>query len=218
MKKPSGFFVTLEGQDGSGKSTHAKLLVQFLKAHGYPVYHTREPGGTRLAERLRGVLLHPKGRIVSAAELLLYLAARAQHVIEVLRPRLARGETVICERFCDATLAYQGYGRGLALPRIRQLNALATDGLQPDITILLDVPTARGLARARASKRHQGRGPDRLEREATVFHRRVRQGYLTLAAQEPRRIRVIRATGSVAATQARIRALVLQGLRAHVRG
>lgn len=213
-----GFFITLEGPDGSGKSTHAKLLAQFLKDRGYPVYHTREPGGTRLAEQLRRLLLHPHSRVAPTAELLLYLAARAQHVAEVLRPRLARSETVICERFSDATMAYQGYGRRLELPRVRQLNAFASGGLRPRLTILLDVPTSEGLARVHAQAPRQRKAPDRLEREVTTFHQRVRRGYLALAAKEPRRIRVVCATGSIAATQGKIRALVLQALQRRLGG
>lgn len=213
MEKPIGFFITLEGPDGSGKSTHAKFLTHSLKILGYPIHHTREPGGTQLAERLRGILLHAKSRMVPVAELFLYLAARAQHVAEVLRPQLARGAVVICERFSDATLAYQGYGRGLKFAKIRQLNALATGGLRPDLTILLDVPTPRGLSRARNAKQRRKRHLDRLERETNAFHRRVRRGYLALATQEPGRIHVVRATGSIRATQARIRALVLEALQ-----
>jgi dTMP kinase len=185
MRKNKGIFITVEGPDGSGKSTQARLLCRLLSRAGLRVVHTREPGGTSIAEAVRRVLLHPSSRIAPMTELLLYEAARAQHIAEVVRPALERGRTVVCERYTDATVAYQGWGRQLPLSRIRDLNRIATGGLRPDLTLLLDVPVKEGLLRARRG------GGDRLERESSEFHRRVRRGYLALARREPRRIRLI---------------------------
>lgn len=221
-----GFFITLEGGEGSGKSTQARLLAAALKArpsakrqdgrraqrapNNRTVVHTREPGGTRIAEAVRRVLLDPSGRVAPVTELLLYEAARAQHVEEVVRPALARGAVVVCERYTDSTLAYQGYGRGLDIPSIKILNRVATGGLAPDFTILLDVPVARGLPAARRlSKRlsRRGRvalGGDRLEREPQAFHEKVRRGYLRLAKAEPGRFFVTTLKSSPAETQAAI--------------
>jgi dTMP kinase len=193
-----GIFLTLEGPEGSGKSTQTGLLVEFLRRRGYSVVRTREPGGTSIAEAVRRVLLHPSSRIAPMTELLLYEAARAQHIAEVIRPALEKGRVVVCERFTDATEAYQGAGRRLDPGDIRTLNRIATDGLKPDLTLLLDVPVVEGLSRARSiRKKLSRRGKeahlgDRLERESQTFHRRVRRGYLALARREPRRVRVVR--------------------------
>lgn len=187
-----GRFVTLEGGEGSGKSTVARALARRLRAAGLPVCLTREPEGTPLgrflwrAFRLRSPLPAPD----PLAELLLFEAARAQHVREVVRPALEAGQTVLCERFTDSTLAYQGYGRGLELELVRRLNALAAGGLVPDLTLLLDVPPEVGLAR----KARQRAAADRIGQEGSEFHRRVREGYLALALEEPARILVVDAT------------------------
>lgn len=192
-----GLFITIEGPEGSGKSTQARLLCDHLRRRGLPVLHSREPGGTGVAEAVRRVLLRPEGRVAPATELFLYEAARAQHVAEVVAPALARGRAVVCERYTDATEAYQGYGRGLPLADIRLLNRVATGGLVPDLTLLLDAPSAEGLRRARglekrlASRARRTVGGDRLEREPLAFHRRVRRGYLALARRDPKRFRVI---------------------------
>ncbi len=183
MKYP-GMFITLEGPDGSGKSTQALLLIRFLKKTGFKVLHTREPGGDRIAESIRRLLLSPLNRIVPEAELFLYWASRAQHVQLIIKPALAKGRVVVCERFGDATLAYQGYGRGVDLGLIRRMNRLSAGGLTPDLTFLLDIPPAKGLKKVIEAKGSK----DRFELEKLSFHKRVRQGYLALAAREPRRI------------------------------
>jgi dTMP kinase len=194
-----GLFITFEGPEGCGKSTQSKLLRGYLK-RTYACVHTREPGGTELGERVRGVLLHSDGLDISdLAELFLFEAARSQIVREVIRPALEKKYIVICDRFSDATLSYQGYGGKIPLATIRSLDAVATGGLRPDLTILLDIDTATGLSRARA------KGTDRMERKERAYHRRVRAGYLKLARAEPRRIKVIKVTGSIQQTQALVR-------------
>jgi dTMP kinase len=187
-----GLLVTFEGGEGSGKSTQIALLTDALKAVGLDVIIMREPGGTLLGEGIRTLLLDPGsyGKVDMRAELLLYEASRAQLVTERIRPALATGEVVICDRFTDSTLAYQGFGRGLPLEEIAPLNSMATGGLQPDLTIVLDLPVEMGLARATAQ------GADRLEAEEIAFHERVRSGFLELAAAAPDRMVVVDATGS----------------------
>lgn len=182
---PPGRFITLEGIEGSGKTTQAALLADALRQAGLAVTATREPGGTPLAERIRSLVLDGDGGPGPEAELFLYLAARADHVVRRLRPDLARGHWVVCDRYADATVAYQGYGRGLDLRRVRSLVRWAGT-LVPDLTVLVDVPVETGLERA-------GRrgGENRLDREGEAFHQRVRAGYLTLAEAEPERIAVI---------------------------
>lgn len=180
----AGVFVTFEGGEGSGKSTQIGLLAARLVTTTLTV--TREPGGTPLGERVREVLLHPGEYAVDAwAELLLYEASRAQLVADEIRPALEAGGVAVCDRFTDSTLAYQGFGRGLPLDRVRAANELATGGLVPDVTVLLDIAPLVGLARA------TGQGADRLERESLEFHERVREGFLTLASAEPERFVVI---------------------------
>jgi len=172
-----GRFIVFEGPEGSGKSTHARLLYEALRAQGLSCTLTREPGGTKVAEMVRRIILSPAMRMSGLTELLLYEAARAQHVAEIIRPALDRGEVVICDRFTDASLVYQGCGRGIDRRTIRQLNAIATGGLCPDFTIILDADSAVGLARVIRRRRNA----DRMERESLEFHRAVRQGYRTLA-------------------------------------
>ncbi len=191
----SGLFVTFEGTEGTGKSTQARLLADDLRARGRRVVVTREPGGTAFGRTLRGLLLDPaSGTLAPLAELFLYLADRAQHAREVIGPALQRGECVICDRYFDATVAYQGYGRGLDTSFLTAANALAVAGLVPDLTILLEFDdVAAGLERAR--RRHAADGSagseDRFEREETAFHLRVRDGYRALAAADPARFRVL---------------------------
>jgi dTMP kinase len=184
---PTGLFITFEGGEGSGKSTQADLLAQRLEAAGQRVPRLREPGGTPLGEELRQLLLHRQTAMSPTAELLLFLAARAELVRSVLQPALAEEAIVICDRFSDSTFAYQGYGRGLDLAELRRLNAFATDGLVPDLTVLLDLPVAAGRARKQ-------RDEDAFQREDDAFHERVRQGYLELARQDPDRWLVLDAT------------------------
>ena len=174
MSRPRGRFIVLEGPDKSGKSTQAQLLLRTLRREGFDVLHTREPGGTRFAESIRRLVLSPSYRVTPLAELLLYEAARAQHTFELVRPALKAGRIVLCERYTMATLAYQGYGRGLPLPLVRRLNAVATGGLRPDLTLVLDLPEAAFESRRRAVH-------DRLERESIDFRRRVREGYRRLS-------------------------------------
>ena len=194
-------FITFEGMEGCGKSTQAKLLAQAI---GPDAVLTQEPGGTAIGRAIRQLLLDPANRAMSAeAEVLLFFADRAQHVAEVIRPALAAGKIVISTRYVDTSLAYQGYGRGLDLDRIRSVAVLATGGLRPDLTLFFDLPLEIGLARV---VRRGGR--DRLESEVREFHERVRNGYLELAAAEPDRWIRIDASGSEADVEARTRAAV----------
>lgn len=186
-----GLFVTLEGPEGAGKTVIARRLVEELTRRGRVVRSTREPGGTRLGERLRAILLEQSMDTAAApieplADALLFNAARAQLVGEVIRPALERGEVVVCARFTDSTLAYQGYGAGLPLAELRQLATVATGGLAPDLTILLDVPPEIGIGRKTGASRNRFESSFDL-----AFHERVRAGFLALAGAEPLRFRVI---------------------------
>jgi dTMP kinase len=205
MKKRSGkkrgVFLTFEGVEGSGKSTHIALLASYLQEKGYPVCLTREPGGTKIGERLRHLILDLQhSEMDPKTELFLYLASRAQHLAEVIRPALMEGKIVLCDRFTDATLAYQGYGRALKPAAIRPIANYAAQGVRPDLTFLLDVAVQEGL------RRLHGRGlPNRLDAEAAHFHEAVRQGYLALARREPKRFRVISTQGKMESVQTKIR-------------
>ena len=188
----TGLLITLEGIEGSGKSTQAALLHGALLSAGIPVSLTREPGGSPLAEQVRDLILQPgEEPLAPGAELLLFLAARAQHVARTVRPALERGEVVVCDRFTDATLAYQGGGRTIAEPILTTLNDWTTGGIKPARTYLLDVPVELGLERA---KRRTGDGPDRIEKESRAFFEAVRARYLDVARREPERIVVLRGT------------------------
>lgn len=185
-----GKFIVFEGIDGSGKTTQLDLLKDYLAARGYPVLSTREPGGTRVGESIRRLLLDPQyGELVDWTEALLYAAARAQHVAQVIRPALEAGRIVLCDRFLDSSLAYQGYGRGLEVRLLEQINQPALAGVEPGLILLLDFNVEAGMDRINRS----GRGADRIEREKREFHRRVRQGYLALAGGDPGRYRVVEA-------------------------
>jgi dTMP kinase len=187
-----GRFITLEGIEGAGKSTVAQRVSEWLAARGITARVTREPGGTPLAERVRKIVLERGPEAVSPrAETLLMFAARSIHVENLIRPALAGGEWVLCDRFTDATRAYQGYGRGMDLGWIEQLAAAIHGDLQPDCTLLLDLPVEVGLRRARG---RSGMAADRFEAETVEFFERVRQGYLALARHEPERVRVIDAS------------------------
>ena len=195
-----GIFITFEGVEGCGKSTHSRLLCDSLKNRSYNCLLTREPGGTKTGEEIRRILLHSDGIDISdLTELFLFEAARAQIVAELIKPSLAAGKIVVCDRFSDATVCYQGYAGGVDLKAIGSLNKVATGGLKPDLTILLDVDTATGLDRAKA------KGVDRMERKCFAYHKRVRAGYLKLAKIYPKRIKVIRVGGSIEDTQAIVR-------------
>ena len=196
----SGRFITLEGGEGAGKSTSLAWLAGRLRDAGIRVTVTREPGGTELAERIRAVLLAPGDEpMADLTELLLVFAARAQHLTALIRPALARGDWVLCDRFMDATWAYQGAGRGLDQDALATLESLVLKGLTPDRTLLFDVPVAQGLARA--GKRS---APDRIESEALDFFERVRQCYLQRAAAEPQRFRVLDAAVDQPAVRAQL--------------
>ncbi|PKQ17140.1 MAG: dTMP kinase [Actinobacteria bacterium HGW-Actinobacteria-7] len=199
-----GLFLTLEGGEGSGKSTQLKRLVRRIESVGVPVRALREPGGTEIGEAVRNILLDPQsGGMDARAELLLYEAARAQLVAEVIEPALAAGEVVICDRFFDSTTAYQGYARGLNLSEVTQLNLTATAGLVPDRTLVFDIDSMVGVERA------VGTGDaDRLEAEDAAFHERVRSGFLAIAAAEPRRVRVVDASGTADEVEQRVWAMV----------
>ena len=188
-----GFFITFEGIEGSGKSTQMEMLKRYLEGKGENVLTVREPGGTLLGEKVRAVLLisgdEPIGPM---AELFLYEACRAQIVSNVIKPALESGATVICDRFTDSTLAYQGYARGLDIEAVRYMNKSATGGLVPDLTILIDLDPEAGLKRALARiKEKKGALEDRFEKESILFHEKVRDGYLLLAGEEPGRIKVV---------------------------
>jgi len=186
-----GHFITLEGIEGSGKTTQAERLRDLLARRGLDVVVTREPGGSPIAEKIREILLDPRNRkMVALTELFLYEASRTQHVAEVIRPALEAGKTVICDRFFDASTAYQGNARGLDMETVERLNLLATGGIVPDLTIVLDLPAEVGLRRLKRSR-------DRIESEAIEFHERVRQGYLKLARLYPDRIKVVDASGGI---------------------
>ncbi|WP_434774690.1 dTMP kinase [Pseudomonas oryzihabitans] len=200
----NGLFITLEGPEGAGKSTNRDYLAELLGATGREVVLTREPGGTPLAERIREILLAPAAEPMAVdTELLLMFAARAQHLAQVIRPALARGALVLCDRFVDATYAYQGGGRGVPVERIATLEAFVLGDLQPDLTLVFDLPVEIGLARAAR------RGAlDRFEQEQRAFFEAVRQTYLDRAQAVPARYRLIDASRSLAEVQADLRALV----------
>jgi len=204
-----GLFITLEGIDGTGKSTQLRLLVRYLKKRGLPVRATREPGGTKVGEHIRKILLAPTTtRLAPFAELALMYAARAQHLQEVIRPALARGEIVVSDRYNDASLAYQGYGRKLGQETVRAFDRIVCSRTQPHLTIVLDLPPHLSLRRAQGRQSRRKSRQERFELQGIDFHRRVRCGYLALARKEPRRVKVVRANGPVAEVQAEIRKLV----------
>lgn len=190
-------FITFEGIEGSGKTTQIERARTFLEGQGLSVVLTREPGGTAIGKKIRAILLDPASdRLDPTAELLLYFADRAQHLQEKVRPHLAKGATVLCDRYYDATLAYQGHARGLSMPLIEHLHQLVLDDFKPDLTFLLDLPPQVGLARAWRQIESGARtgNETRFETEALKFHESVRQGYLALASREPLRFRKIDAS------------------------
>ena len=209
-----GFFLSFEGIEGCGKTTQLKGLARRLRTLGHLVVETREPGGSPISEQIRTSLLDPKNRGMDPrCELLLFLAVRAQHVDEIIRPALEKGAVVLCDRFTDATVAYQGYARRLGAPLVARLNRFATAGVLPDLTIFLDVPVALGLAR----KRKTGY-LDRLDRESEAFHKAVRNGYGRIARQNPRRVRVVNGTDAVDDVARAIDRIVRSRLRARKSG
>jgi dTMP kinase len=189
-----GVFISLEGIEGCGKSTQARMLSDYVSELGYCVVLTREPGGTPIAEKIREMLLDPRNQnMTSRTELLLYLASRSQHVEQIIMPALQDGKIVICERFNDATRAYQGYARGLDMNLIEDLLRISTGNLEPDFTIILDLEVKEGLIRAEKFKNYR----DRLESESLDFHDKVKKGYLTIAQNNPERVRVVDAKGTI---------------------
>lgn len=194
----AGRFLVLDGPDGCGKSTQARRLVDRLRAEGRDVLHTREPGGTRTGEAIRALLLDPtRGEMTLRAELLLYMASRAQIVEEVLRPALAAGRIVVCERYLSSSIAYQGVAGGLGADEVARVGAFATGGLAPDLTVILDIDPQAGLARV-------ARGKDRIEGRPLAYHGAVRRGFLDLAAKDPSRYAVVDALGPEDAVAARV--------------
>ena len=210
-----GTFITFEGIEGSGKSTQIALLATSLTSTGMRIVLTREPGGSPIGDQVRKILLNPANRALEpTAELLLYAASRAQHLHELILPALADGMTVLCDRFSDATLAYQGYGRGLDIEMIRSLDRIVTAGMRPDLTLLFDIEAAAGIARARGRNNSRGLEAEaRFENEELAFHDRVRRGYLILAAQEPDRIRIVDALGTPEAVREKVGKIADKRLR-----
>lgn len=202
-------FITFEGPDGSGKSSQIIALQNFLEAKGYETVLTREPGGTMIGDEIRACVHNVHNtEMTPEAEMLLYSASRAQLVVEVIRPSLAAGKLVLCDRFFDSTLAYQGYGRGLDLTALRQVTHFATGGLIPDVTFLLDIEVERGLARREGA----GIEMNRLDREAVGFHQKVRQGYFELARRETDRWLIVNADRPLAEVQADLQRLIMKRL------
>ena len=207
----AGCFITFEGVEGSGKTTQIRLAGEFLREKGLPVLMTQEPGGTPLGERIREILLNQAGFDISGeAEVLLFAAARAQHTDAVILPALETGKIILCDRFSDATIAYQAYGRGLPLEAVREICRFASRGLSPRLTLLFDLPVEKGLERAfrRIAGREEASREDRFEREHLDFHRRIREGYLGIARQEPGRVKIIDASRDIESTRREVCAIL----------
>jgi len=202
-----GKFITFEGSEGCGKSTQSKLLVKFLKGRGFKVIFLREPGGIKISEKIREILLDAKNKSMSpTCEMLLYMAARAQVVSELIKPALKAGKIVICDRFLDSTIAYQGHGLGMDINLIKSVGKAATEGIRPDLTILLDVPVKKGLA-------YRANNKDRIEQRSLKYHAKVRAGYFALAKHEPIRIKVVKVQEDLYGTQKVIQGLVLKAIK-----
>ncbi|PID84754.1 MAG: dTMP kinase [Chloroflexi bacterium] len=207
-------FITFEGPEGSGKTSQIILLAEYLRGQGYDVIQTREPGGTAIGNQIRDVLHDVKnGEMQSVTELLLYSASRAQLVRELVQPALAAGKIILCDRYADSTIAYQGYGRGLDLQDLLMLTQFATGGLKPHLTLLLDIDVERGLARRQTG----GDEMNRLDLEAVSFHQKVRNGYHALAEAEPERWLIVDADRSVEKIQADLREIVTREVAARQR-
>jgi dTMP kinase len=202
-------FITFEGPEGSGKTTQAQLLYEYLQERGYPVFLTREPGGTGIGDQIREVLHSLENtEMLPRTEILLYSASRAQLVGQIIRPHLDRGEIVLCDRYADSTLAYQGYGHGLNLQVLQVITAFATSGLKPDLTIYLDIDVEEGLRRKLAAHQTGEAEWNRMDQQELAFHHRVREGYLQMAAAGPERWVVIEGAQPVDVAQRTIRAKV----------
>ena len=205
-----GFFITLEGGEGAGKSTNLRWIQAWLLERGIDCLCTREPGGTALSEKIRSLILTDSGEpLDSTAELLLIFAARAQHLSEVIKPALNEGKVVLCDRFTDSTFAYQGWGQQRDLSAIGELEHLVQDGLQPDLTLLFDLPTTEGMHRVRS----RNRALDRMEKQKMDFFQRVREGYLQRAAQDPARFVVVDAMQSLPLVQTQLNTALCERLK-----
>jgi dTMP kinase len=204
-----GLFITFEGIDGTGKSTQLKRAIRFMRKHGHPVLVTREPGGTRVGEEIREIILASKNKhLAPAAELAMMYAARAQLLQERIRPALARGETVVSDRYNTASFAYQGYGRELGVAAVRAFDQVVCGSTQPDLTIILDLDPEEAQGRALGRGKRQSSKLDRIEEQGMAFHKRVRAGYLALARKNPQRIKVVRADQTIAEIERQIQALL----------
>ena len=202
-----GIFITFEGSEGSGKSTQSKLLYKYLKRKGLKAVCLREPGGTKASEKIRNILLdHKNDSITPLSEMLLYMAARVQLVNEIILPALKKGKIVICDRFLDSTIAYQGYGLGIDIGLIKSLGRYVTSGIKPDLTIFLSLPLKKGL-------KHRENTQDRIEKRSLAYHSRVIKGYFKLAHLEAARIKIVKVAKDKHRTQARVRELVDKVLR-----
>ena len=198
-KDLSKVFITFEGIEGSGKSTQIRRISEFLKSIGYDCLVTREPGNTAIGKKIRAILLDPENKVMDfRTELLLYMADRAQHISEKIKPALSQGRPVLCDRYFDATVAYQGFARGLDIAFIYKLHEVVLDDLKPDLTVLFDLPPEIGLSRAwkQIQNGTRDKGETRFEKETLIFHEKVRAGYLELARREPERFRIIDASKS----------------------
>ncbi|MGE0268018.1 MAG: dTMP kinase [Candidatus Omnitrophota bacterium] len=199
MASRKGLFITFEGSEGSGKSTQMELIGQYLKDKKKSVLFVREPGGVSISEKIRGILLDAGNKAMApSCEMLLYMAARAQLVEEVIAPALNKGKVVICDRFLDSTVVYQGYGHQMDVAFIKKVGAFATQGIKPDLTFIFDIEAKKGLARIKRAK-------DRIEQRAMAYHTRVREGYLDIAKKEPKRIKIINSDQSIEDIQQQVR-------------
>lgn len=215
---PRPLFITFEGLDGSGKSSHLRRASAWMEEREIPHIVTHEPGGTPLGDALRAIFLDPRwGTMDGTVELLLVFASRRQHLNEVIEPALAAGKHVLCDRFTDSTRAYQGGGRGVPLPLIEQVDRVATGGRAPDRTLLFDLPAAEARSRGHSPARRERGTADRLDAEALAFYERVRQGFLDLARAEPERFRTVDSSGSFEKTQDQVRAELGRWLGLEVR-
>lgn len=194
-------FITFEGSEGCGKSTQSRMLFEYLKSEGKKVIYLREPGGVKVSEAIRQLLLNPKNKISSIAETLLYMAARACVVDEVIKPALAAGKIVVCDRFMDSTIAYQGYGLGIDIKLIKTIGGFATQGIVPSLTIFLDLPVKSGL-------KHRHNCKDRIEQRSINYHEKVRKGYLAIAKSQPKRIKIVKVEKNKFKTQDSVREIV----------
>ncbi len=207
-------FITFEGPEGSGKTTQLANLAGWLRHRGFDVLTTREPGGTAIGDRVRNILLDPVAtEMQPEAEVLLFSAARAQHVRQVIQPHLRRGGVVLCDRFADSTLAYQGYGHGLDLAQLHAITEFATGGLKPHLTVYLDIEVEAGLRRKAMAAGEDASQWNRMERQTVAYHQRVRAGYLAMAAAEPDRWLIVDALQPIVVVQEAVRQAVAQRLR-----